>query len=76
FYRIFEVDICKIPTDNSEINSFPFLIRSVVTWAMLVGNSDKEFQHFRKSKRSSRASSVHNLRIIAQYLKDRELKKS
>ncbi|KAG9299959.1 hypothetical protein G9A89_009687 [Geosiphon pyriformis] len=66
FYRIFEIEACELPVDLAEINLFPFLFRAVITWAILAGNTDKEFQTFRNSKRSSRVSNAHNLRVLAR----------
>ncbi|CAG8588881.1 209_t:CDS:2 [Ambispora gerdemannii] len=72
YYRIFEIEICEIPIDFTGINLFPFLFRTVVIWAMLVGNTDKEFQEFRNSKRSSRISNAHNLRVLTQLAHNKE----
>ncbi|CAG8634685.1 2990_t:CDS:10, partial [Ambispora leptoticha] len=66
FYRIFEIEACELPVDLAEMNLFPFLFRAVITWAILAGNTDKEFQTFRNSKRSSRVSNAHNLRVLAR----------
>ncbi|CAG8625425.1 4090_t:CDS:10, partial [Ambispora gerdemannii] len=66
FYRIFEIEVCELPVDLAEMNLFPFLFRAVITWAVLVGDTDKEFQTFRNSKRSSRVSNAHNLRVLAR----------
>ncbi|CAI2177730.1 11452_t:CDS:10 [Funneliformis geosporum] len=65
-YRIFEIETCEVPTDLTGVRLFPFLYRAVVTWALMIKNADREFQLLRNSKRSSRYSNAHNLRVLMQ----------
>ncbi|CAG8475351.1 6490_t:CDS:10, partial [Funneliformis mosseae] len=62
-YRIFEIETCEVPTDWSETNLFPSFYQAIVTWVLLVEETDKQFQASR-SKRSSRLSNSHNIRKL------------
>ncbi|CAG8642043.1 2172_t:CDS:2 [Acaulospora morrowiae] len=62
-YRLFEIEKCEIPTDFTEVNSFPSFFKAIITWALMVGEADKRFQMV--DNRSTRYSYAHNLRLLS-----------
>ncbi|CAG8626936.1 5252_t:CDS:10, partial [Funneliformis caledonium] len=64
-YRLFEVESCELPTDFIGVNLFPFFFRAIITWVLMIGETDSEFQRTR-NKRNSRYSNAHNLWALSE----------
>ncbi|RHZ81805.1 hypothetical protein Glove_117g28 [Diversispora epigaea] len=63
-YRLFEIETCEIPTNLEGVNLFTSFFRAVVTWALMVRDTDQEFRMVRN--RSTRYSNAHNLRVLSE----------
>ncbi|CAG8753932.1 3711_t:CDS:10, partial [Racocetra persica] len=64
-YRLFEIETCEIPTDLEGVDLFPSFFKAVVTWALMVRDTDQEFRTVR-NRRSARYSNAHNLRVLSE----------